>query len=339
MCRRLTGWLILALLVAICAWSQSAHAATNGLSIGPFLQEVTLTPAQADSSFIITLTNTTVADLPLRLSVVDFGAANENGAVTFLPTTDNLQRKYGLASWMSLEKDSLVLAHGTSQRVKVTIENKASLSPGGHYGAVIFQVDNKLGSNDIQPQVDFTKAVSTLVLVKKTGGERQSLTLSSTTWTGPPFNSPTDVYMRFLNNGNVHMAPTGDVTVSDMFGGTVSKALINPEQTVILPESFRVYPTNVSNSQTLWLPQWVTITTRYRNSDIDHYIINRSTVFVITPYAIGLVVLLLILAILAFHYRKWIMKHVHKLKHHTHHAAKKAVHKAKSKIKRKPHKS
>lgn len=308
------------------------QAASGGLSIGPFLQEVTLAPGQAESSFRITVTNTTSAELPLRLSVVDFGAADESGGINFLPSADNLERRYGLASWMRLEKDALVLAPGKSQQVTVTVDNRESLSPGGHYGAVVFEVDKERNGGEIQPKVDFTKAVSTLVLAKKLGGEKRSITLSNSAWSGPPFFLPREVKLRFLNNGNVHTTPTGDVTLTDMFNRTISKGAINPESTVVLPESMRSYPVKLTGQSTLWLPGWVTVTTRYKVGDAGKYVTTKTSFFIATPRSMVVVLLLAFVSFILLRYHRHGIRHARRLGTKGHAVTKKIVTKTARKV-------
>lgn len=316
---------ILTLLLAV--HSQTTHAA-GGLSIGPFLQEVTLAEGQSENSFVVTVTNTTSTELPLRLTVVDFGAADEAGGINFLPSADNLERRYGLASWMRLEKDVLVLKPGTSQQVKVTVENRESLTPGGHYGAVIFRMDTASNSGEIQPKVNFTKAVSTLVLAKKLGGERHSITLSGSAWSGPPLTLPAEVKLRFLNNGNVHAVPTGDVTLRDTFGRTLSKGQLNPSSTIILPESIRSYRVKLSEEGALWLPGWVTMTTRYRVTDTGSYTTSTSSFFIATPRSVFVVLIIVGIGFLVARYRRHITHHSRKLTVKTHTTIKKTAKKA-----------
>lgn len=337
---RFARWIVTALIAAgsivTLTPAAPARAAAGGLSIGPFLQEVTLEPGQTDSSFRITVTNTTKTELPLRLSVVDFGAADEAGGINFLPSADNLERRYGLASWMRLEKDSLVLAPGSVQQVMVTVENRESLSPGGHYGAVIFEVDTDLGSGEIQPKVNFTKAVSTLVLAKKIGGERQSMTLTGSTWSGPPFSLPREAKLRFLNNGNVHATARGDVTLTDSFGRVIGSGQLNQESTVVLPESLRVYPVKLVSQGTLWLPGWVTLTIRYKVSDTARFTTTTSSFFIATPRSVVVTIGLLLVVVATVRYRKHVLHQTIQVGKQGRVGVKKVVHRIKHRRKKRP---
>lgn len=308
---------LFAIAVFLCIGYAPQASAIGGLSIGPFLQEVSLKQGQAEASFMVTVTNTTATELPLRLTVVDFGAADEAGGINFLSDADKLERRYGLASWMRPEKDVLVLKPGVAQQVKVTIENRESLSPGGHYGAVVFRLDTSVSGGAIQPKVNFTKAVSTLVLAKKLGGEKHSLTLSSATWSGPPIALPQEAKLRFLNNGNVHEVPNGDVTVRDTFGRMLSQGQLNPGSTIVLPESIRAYRVKLEEKGTLWLPGWVTVTSRYRTVDTGGYTTSVTSFFIATPRTVLVVLIIAIVAVFVIRKRR-------RIAHHTKHTVKKA---------------
>src|SRR6266702_3940346 len=84
----------------------------SGFSMSPFFQEVNLEKDQTQSNFVLEIANNTQALATLKLSVVDFGALDESGGVAFLGSADDLNNKYSLASWVSLEKDSVAINPG-----------------------------------------------------------------------------------------------------------------------------------------------------------------------------------------------------------------------------------
>ena len=307
MIRRLARWFLVALAVfSIAMPTETLQATSSGLSIGPFLKEVVISGEEPESSFLITIGNSTVATLPILINVVDFGAADENGGVNFLPNTDGLERKYGLASWMRPEKSSIVLQPKSSQQIKVTITNSESLSPGGHYGAVIFKLDKSQEFKN-QSKVDFTKAVSTLVLAKKEGGARESVSVSGVTWNNAPFSLPDNVQVKLNNDGNVHARPSGDITVYGTLGTIVSKERFNQESTIILPETIRTYPTKINTTPIQWVPGWATITFRYRTNEADKYQVTTTRIFIFSPYTVVALIVLITLAVLGVRYRKELM--------------------------------
>jgi hypothetical protein len=118
-------------------------SASGGIVVEPAFQEVTFTNEASVIPFRVTLRNDSAVPVTLRPSVVDFGSLDESGGVAFLGNAEELSRKYALASWMRPEKDVLSLGPGESEELEVTIENRESLSPGGHYGALLFQLSNE----------------------------------------------------------------------------------------------------------------------------------------------------------------------------------------------------
>jgi hypothetical protein len=295
---------ILVVLAAVSFGVQTlpAYAATNGLSVGPFLQEVDLAEDQAESSFEITLGNNTKYTLPMLVSVVDFGAADDNGGVNFLPKVDDLSHKYGLASWMSTEKNNLIMAPHSAQQIKVNIQNKDSMSPGGHYGAVIFQLDRSQLTPD-QTNVSFLKAVSTLVLAKKPGGGAADLKYSGMTWDGAPLALPSSVHIKLYNTGNIHTTPTGTMTLTNTLGQVVNTDKFNPDNSIILPETLRTYPISISHSPLQIIPGWATITLHYQVSANTPFRTVTERFFVFSPWSVVILIALIILVILCINYR------------------------------------
>ncbi len=240
-----------------------ALAGETGLTVTPVFQEVTLATDEAEARFSITLTNQTDGPLVLRPSVVDFGSLDESGGVAFLGASDNLVRKYSLASWMRPEKDIVSLEVGESEDLRVVIENRESLSPGGHYGAVLFTIGNEEGDAK-ENVVAVNQLLSVLVFAKKEGGEIYRLNLLDRTWERSLLFGLSQTSLRFQNEGNVHIVPRGIVTLTDPLGRIVEKGVINTESGLVLPESQRTFVTKLSLVTPLLIPGRYTLRTDYR---------------------------------------------------------------------------
>lgn len=256
---------LLSLLLAGSLFSpRCVFAAGAGLTVTPVFQEVALEENQQEAQFSISLVNNSDGPLALRLSVVDFGSLDESGGVAFLGPSDDLVRKYALASWMRPEKDVVSLAPGESEALRVVIENRESLSPGGHYGAVLFQVGNEEGSVTDDNTVAVNQLVSVLVFAKKQGGEIYSLNLRERVWEKSFFRGIQQVSLRFQNEGNVHLVPRGMIIVRDPLGRAVQKGVINSESGIVLPESQRTFVTKFVELAPLFIPGRYTLLTEYR---------------------------------------------------------------------------
>lgn len=228
-----------------------AQTKANGFSISPPFQEVIINPNDIQKTSDLEIINNTDSLATFNLSVVDFGSLNDSGGVAFLGVnTSQGERKYGLASWIEIEKDQLVLSANSRQKVKVSIVNKESLSPGGHYGAVLITMESSGESGNI---VGLKQSYASLFFVKKTGGEKYSLKLKKFDFKHNFFQINEKIILNFQNDGNIHIVPRGTVIITDPFGRTVFKGIINADSSIILPESFRNIYVNLSKvSPAIW---------------------------------------------------------------------------------------
>jgi len=272
-----------------------AQDGAEGFSVNPFFQDVALEKDQAEKAFKVEIGNNTENTVVLKLSTLDFGVLDESGGVAFVGSAENLTNKYALASWISLDKDALVLNPGEKQSVRVTIQNKESLSPGGHYAAIMAKVDlsgdnNNGGSSEVALEPSF----SSLIFVRKLGGEIYGLDLRDKEIAKSILGMPTAVRLRFQNTGNVHVAPRGIVTLSDPIGRMVKKAIINQDSGLILPESFRVFPTNLQEIAPAFIPGRYNLSVDYRFDGKEDFTIEQQSIFIIP--AIDILALLIVIA-------------------------------------------
>jgi hypothetical protein len=235
-----------------------------GLAVSPAFQSVSVAANVPSVQYEVQLINRNAVDQNFRLSRVDFKALDEQGGVAFLGTsTSELEHKYGLASWMSLEKDAVFVPAGKSAKVLVTINNRPDLAPGGHYGAVLATAVDDLG-RPTGDQVGVKQVLSSLVLVTKEGGAERDLKLVSQMANAGWSRLPSSATLRFQNLGNVHVVPRGTVEVKDMAGRVVVRGAINAESGTILPESFRQYKTPLLQVGRALLPGRYQVVTTYR---------------------------------------------------------------------------
>ncbi len=110
----------------------------GGVTISPAFQQVSIRPDQPSVSFDFLVTNNSDVEYEFGLSVVDFGSLDETGGVLFVGNAEKaLSYRYALSPWVTLEKDRVVVAPHATEKIPITLNNKESLAPGGHYGAVL----------------------------------------------------------------------------------------------------------------------------------------------------------------------------------------------------------
>jgi len=262
------GWRVAAcaLALTLTAVTCGAEAASSrGFVISPAFAQLEVRTSQSQVLYALSLRNLTAVDQSFRLSVVDFGSLDEEGGVAFLgqPATE-MEHRYGLASWMTLERELVFIPAGEAVQVKATIENKQSLAPGGHYGAILATAVTDTGQAATDPRVGIKQVLSSLVLVAKEGGAVPVLKLASQHHDGGWWLLPRMVDHRFQNAGNVHLVPRGTVEVKSPVGAVVKRGALNEASSVILPESFRRYKTPLLAVASALFPGWYTVVTKYR---------------------------------------------------------------------------
>lgn len=210
----------------------------GGVTLSPSFKELTLGPGLLEAKTTVSVRNTTNKELTAQIRLVDFSALDEFGGVS-LSQVDAPLSEYSLAKWMSLPNGTLLtLPRNQDVNIPITIRNDNELSPGGHYGAAIISVssDQKLVANEIA----FKQELASLLFVKKTGGETYGLELESIKPENLP-NIPKTVSLKFKSTGNVHVVPRGYIELTDPKGMVVAKGIINPESTLVMPDTSRQF--------------------------------------------------------------------------------------------------
>jgi hypothetical protein len=231
---------LIALLVAV-AIPASARAADNqpsanpqaGITISPPLQKVTLGPGLLEAKTHVIVTNTTKNKFSATIDLVDFKSLNETGGLTLGQVGVPLW-KYGLANWMNVSNGKeFTLAPGESTNLEVGIQNRSDLTPGGHYGAVLIKGKAQTPAGT---QLDFNQNLASLLFVKKLGGEKYGMELTSFE-SQRSHDLPQSVTMGFKSTGNVYVIPRGYIEVRDPLGELVEKGIINENSNLIMQES------------------------------------------------------------------------------------------------------
>jgi hypothetical protein len=304
------------LLLSICIFLPSNCFAQNnnegkGFSVTPFFQNIVLDENTSQDTFYVEVGNNTNSSLVFNFSVIDFGSLGESGGIAFLGTEHDLKNKYGLASWLSLEQDAMVLEAGEKKQIKVMVTNKESLSPGGHYAAIIAKLDNNQDYfNRESSQIAFDPSFASLIFVRKTGGEIFNLEINKIDFEGSMLDSKAMIRLRLQNSGNVQVVPRGLIRVFDPIGREVFQGFINNESALILPETFRLFQSQISKIALAFIPGKYKIVIQYRYDGKDDFIEKSEYVDFIPRIAIlsGLIIFMVIGGFAWYGIRRYIRK-------------------------------
>jgi hypothetical protein len=214
----------------------------------PVFADVVLENPQQNKEIIFSYKNNSTGVINLELFPIDFRQADRTGALSFTGAESG-SFSYSLSSFLSFESNTLQLDPGEKKDFRVTITNRDDLSPGGHYAAVVARLVTEETSTS---QAQIAPSISSLILLRKVGGERFNLSLSELDFPKGvvSFSYPSTVAALFRNEGNVHLVPFGTIEVRDMFGRTIYKGIINTSSLRVFPETRRLIA--IDMQKTAW---------------------------------------------------------------------------------------
>lgn len=170
-------------------------------------------------------------------STANFTAKDEAGDpnFTFEDTPTDL------ASWIDVGRGPFTLASGDRLEVPVTITVPKNAEPGGHYASLFFGTDPSIKTQN-GGQISVRSLLGTLIILRVAGDITEQASLSSFSLTDGKStfaNPPVKFSVRIQNSGNVHVRPTGMITIKNMFGHVVAQVPVNDNNGAVLPNSYR----------------------------------------------------------------------------------------------------
>lgn len=153
-----------------------------------------------------------------------------------------------LANWIRLGRtvitkpESITYTNGDNVvKIPYTMSIPADAEPGGHYAAII------VSSRPEQPQggnqVAINKEEAFQILVTMDGNQKLDTALEwFRTKNNQLFfsNLPIEFEANFVNKGNIHVIPRGNIEVFQS-GGKIANIALNSGQERVLPERTRIY--------------------------------------------------------------------------------------------------
>jgi hypothetical protein len=283
---------------------QSRAAAEPGISVTPFMTELQLEPGVAQQK-TITVTNATDTTVSLAVTTTDF-APSDNGQPRFPSGSVTVPDTYSLTSWVNIISDiSFTLAPGATRDVVFTVTPPVLVEPGTRYGAILFTTAPQqvtAGSRVVQ-------TLASLLVARYGQGFTHGYVSEFDTKYLYTDVAPITYTARFVNDGNVHLRPKGEVVVTNMFGREVAREFVNRDAGIVLPNSDRVFSAT-------WVPHrafgWYTAELRLLYGD-ERLETVRSVSFWVLPVGwvvvslVGLIILGFGLVMLLRRYSRWII--------------------------------
>jgi hypothetical protein len=269
----------------------------SGITLSPASQQVTLPGAEAQHRLEFIITNNETKPQTLNIATADFNTLGESGGLVFVGTNPSqLQKKYGLATWLTIPQNIVTVQPKQTLTITAFVLNQPSMSPGGHYGALMLGLStaNSSGTQKGKNNVALHPIASSLIFVNKTGGDTHVLKLTDVYVDHNPFKLPNSVTLRFRNDGNTHLTPRGIVTITSPGGKLISKGIINENSGLVLPETYRRFSVPLNKISSPLRPGNYTLRVDFRFEGYDQFRSYQTKLFLLTP--IKAIVFVLIIA-------------------------------------------
>ncbi|MDD5528368.1 MAG: hypothetical protein PHO56_05395 [Patescibacteria group bacterium] len=207
----------------------AADNSTLALTITPPLLKINMEPGESLATAIKVVNNNNYP-VTVYAKAVDF-ADNGSGGLKFLnngnvPDTPENQSIY-LSQWISLSQEKEDLQPFQTATFSFSISVPLNAQPGGHYAAILIGT-NPPAETARGTEIKVSSYLSSLILARVAGaieekGMIREFTFSPRIYSGGEGN----FRVRFDNSGNVHLAPTGDIKIFDMFGKQKGEIPVN----------------------------------------------------------------------------------------------------------------
>ncbi len=269
----------------------------KGITVSPTEQQVQLTKNQSTLTFHNNVTNNTLKPIIIQVSALDFTSLNQTGSVSFIDSGQSDFNKHGLANFISIGVNQIALIPHQSQTVPITIYNADQLSPGGHYGAIIYKVigSNQKGVNN----VSISQAVSSLIFLTTSGGGSQTLGIQSLAFDSSFATFPSSVNVVLQNTGNTQTIPRGNLQILNSQNKVVSQSQINTTSNLILPGSSRLFNFPINSIKSHFWPGHYTLKFFYRHDGmVGYFVYQKKFLYIGWPIITLTTVLLIIMLVL-----------------------------------------
>jgi hypothetical protein len=217
-------------------------AVVGDFVVGPGKVDVTLKPGETKVVEMI-VTNRTGERRVFNLTTEDMTGSNDpEKAVVLL---GNERGPYSLRDYLSVTHRSFELGHNERARIPVTISIPVDAEPGGLYGSMLVDtvaIEASSGeSTQTVPQSAIIARIGTLFFVTVEGEVNKEAKLLEFATIGKKrfFTSgPISFGILHENTGSIHIAPYGEVRVTNMLGEEIG--FVELEPWFILPRSERL---------------------------------------------------------------------------------------------------
>ncbi len=209
----------------------------RGLEVGPFLLDLEV-PKGGNISSTVDIANRSSSSLVINITPRDFLPGDE-GQPKFVPDVTINDPTFSLASWITVQGETkLTLQPGEVQTVSFILNPPINAEQGTHYGALLFSYT---GTSALNNASEVQQTVGTIILVRY-GEARENGKVELTPSARVLFNADKiSLSNHFINTGNVHVQPKGEVYIKNMWGKIIETPFVNRDAANVLPKTDRTF--------------------------------------------------------------------------------------------------
>lgn len=223
-------------------------ASAINLTLSPIAIQMEVAPGETKTAEIKIRNNGTEAE-PLKISF---------GTFTFNERTQQIDLNQSVpeasASWISVDRPTIIVRPGEWETVNVTFAPPAEASLTYYY-AVIFSRIDQVVPDDATTRVTGAPAVLVLTNVDSPLTKRE---LQLESFSVPKLwveFLPQTFLLKVKNTGNVHLSPSGNIFIDGPQGKDIAVLPANQNNNVILPASMRELTTIWDDGFPKWVPK------------------------------------------------------------------------------------
>lgn len=265
---------------------------------------ITLSPQSLDTAInagqsttnVFRITNGSNQAFAIEPTPKNFVPSGNEGAIQL----EEDDTPYSLAKWITVDpKGPVTVEPGETADFDVTISVPKNADPGGHFGSVVFRT---LPTNEPGTAAAISQEVAPVILVRVPGDVKEQASLASFRTLSTPITTEQDITFETIvkNEGNVHVKPTGTVSIFNTFGKQVASTQV--ESNNVIPDAERKMNAVWENPGLRFGRYTARLTMVYGN---ENKLITAQTSFVIFPLkqVIPAVIALLILIFVIYRIR------------------------------------
>lgn len=230
--------LIIVLLFLFFSISLPGQAIT-GLTIAPATKEIQLKPNETFKGRI-KLFNSGDESTTYYPLVRDIWFKDKEGKQLELLEPTEQARSFSLAFWIKFPQDSITLEPKENKEIDYEIFVPENAESGGHYGGIFFTT-SPIKLEDKNVAVGVTGKIGTIILGKVSGDIKEEGRIKEFSASKKIYEHlPVNFTVRFENLGNVHIKPSGAITIFKK-DQRLAEIPVNEKLYTVLPGSIKKF--------------------------------------------------------------------------------------------------